>query len=179
MPVNLDTHQVFTNYDINKINNAICLSNNPKTGLFLKENIHLINNYFLSINTSEWVIDFILDNDIVNIIDFNFFSDLNNNKIVNYLIQNPEKISWRYFSRNTNDKAVEYLIKNFNKINWKEFSKNNNDKAVDYLLENIDNINLRDLFRNNNDKIVDYIIKNINYNYIFYYFLKNYQNKKY
>lgn len=37
MSTNLDSHQVFPNYDINKLTNAICLSNNPKTGLFLKE----------------------------------------------------------------------------------------------------------------------------------------------
>ena len=60
--MNIDSHQVFPELDINKIDDTICKSDNPKTGLFLLENKHLINKYYLNTNKNEWAIKFIDEN---------------------------------------------------------------------------------------------------------------------
>ncbi len=162
MHINIDSHQIFPEYDLNKIDSDICYSDNPKTGLFLKENPHLIESNKLRMNKNNWIIDFIFDNQIINYINFGFFSCYNNDKIVDYLLQNLDKINWGYFTFNINNKAVEYLLKNPNKIYWGNFSQNTNNKAVEYLLKNPDRINWFYFSENNNDKIVDYLLENPN-----------------
>jgi hypothetical protein len=49
-----------------------------------------------------------------------------NDKIIDYLIKNPQYIKWEYFVRNTSHKAIEYMVlpKNNSKINWNMFSTN-------------------------------------------------------
>ncbi len=62
MVINIDSHQVFPDLDTNKIDDTICKSDNPKTGLFLLENKHLINKFYLSSNTNNWVVNFLINN---------------------------------------------------------------------------------------------------------------------
>jgi hypothetical protein len=72
-----------------------------------------------------------------NIDDIIISSYNNNDYAVNYLINinNPNKIDWNAFSINTNDNAINYLINNApDKINWFYFSQNSNDNAVNYLI---------------------------------------------
>ena len=45
-------------------------------GLFLKENLHLIDSLYLSRNNSKWVVDFILDPLIINYIEIYSFARL-------------------------------------------------------------------------------------------------------
>ncbi len=175
--MNIDSHNIFSNYDLNKINGSICLSDNPKTGLFLKENTHLINLYYLSTNMNNWVIDFIFDQDIIHLINFKEFNCYNNDKIVEYLLNNPKYLISSFF-KNSNNIAVNFCInfinntyedkyiKTYDYIDklffFKEqFNANTNDKVVEYLLNNPDKINYNSFVGNNNDKVVDYILKNI------------------
>ncbi len=183
----IDSHQVFSDYKLEYIDCVICLSDNPKTGLFLKENLHLIDSLYLSRNNSKWVVDFILDPLIINYIEIEKFYSYNNDKIVNYLINNySDKLSNSAFCSNNNDIAVDYILNNIlinyesnnniddndnnNRIindanfDWYSFSYNNNDKAVDFLLQNPDKIYWFSFSINNNNKAVDFLINNPNEN---------------
>ncbi len=160
--INIDSHQIFPNYDINKINKTICFSDNPKTGLFLKENPHLISVIILNSNNNDWAIDFLINNS--DKIDYNIFSKNNNDNAVKYLLKNKDKINWNVFSENSNDNAVIFLLNNNNnnkdKINWSSFSSNKNDIAVNYLLNNKHKIDLYYFSRNKNIKLKNSIFSN-------------------
>ncbi len=62
MPITIDSHQVFPELETNKIDDTICKSDNPKTGLFLLENKHLIDKEYLSQNTNDWAVNFLINN---------------------------------------------------------------------------------------------------------------------
>ena len=64
-PITRDTYNIFSNLELDKLDNNICNSNNPKTGLFLDENPHLINSHLLSIMKMIGLLIFLLK--IINI----------------------------------------------------------------------------------------------------------------
>jgi hypothetical protein len=105
-------------------------------------------------NQSQETVDFLLNN-------FDYLSLNTNDKVVDFLIQNPDKISWSRFSANSNDKAVEFLIKHhFDRICWSQFSENSNDKAVEFLIKHhFDKIHWYNFSGNPNDKAVEFLIK--------------------
>jgi hypothetical protein len=132
-------------------------------------------NVLFSIN-NDAIADYLLKNDVsyskyivINpnnkIVDLGFNVDLcpigyslnTNDKIVEYLISNPDKIVWETFSINSNDKAVNYCLENKDKVFWHLFSLNSNDKAVDScLLDNINKINIEYFKQNPNPKAKEY-----------------------
>ncbi len=64
MNITIDSHQIFPNLKTNEITSKICFSDNPQTGLFLKENPHLINIGYLNFNKNKWVSNFLLENNL-------------------------------------------------------------------------------------------------------------------
>ena len=60
--------------------------------------------------------------------------------IVEYLLQQPEKIIWHLFCMNRHDDAVEYCIQHADCINWVSFCKNTNKKAIDYMVQHSQHI---------------------------------------
>ena len=85
---------------------------------------------------------------------------INNDKIVEFLIGNPDKIYWKYFSENPNNQAVKFLFNNQDKIDMEAFSRNSNDIVVKFLIENKDKINWRSFSANTNDMAVNFLINN-------------------
>jgi len=62
-------------------------------------------------------------------------------------------------SANSNNKAVELLLQNQDKINWYMFSFNPNDKAIQFLDKNIDKIKYYHLIENKNHNVIN-LLKN-------------------
>ncbi len=157
MPINIDSHQIFSEYELNKIDINICLSDNSNTGLFLKENPHLIRDDLLNKNKNDWAIDFLIENNL-NICP----SNLHDKAVDYYIVKNSNKIHFT-FSENENDKAVDYLISNEDKIFPVSFATNKNDKAVEYILKNADKYLTSSIircyfYRNPNIKVINYIL---------------------
>jgi hypothetical protein len=101
-----------------------------------------------------------------------------NDCVVDYLLQNPDKINWEEFSSNTNPKAVKFLIKKQNKhnINWGAFSSNPHPKAVEHLLrkENKEKIQWHKFSSNSNPRAVQYLLRDENRkNIVWSYFCEN------
>ena len=123
---------------------------------------HIINNNYctteISLNNNDAIADYIIEKFEEGKIFFKHLSKNTNDKIVKYLIANPEHIIWKDFSANINDFAVEYCVKNPDKIDVPSFNKNTNDKAVAYLMENGGKICF-ELLENCNDTVVDYLLE--------------------
>jgi hypothetical protein len=177
-------------YDTDKIAKFIKIKNILENGINIHNNYNfqiIINdlnineeykNILFSINNNS-IADYLLENDVgynkyivINpnnkIVDLGFNIDLcpigyslnTNDKIVEYLISNPDKIVWETFSINPNDKAVDYCLENKDKVFWDLFSLNSNNKAVDScILENIDKINIEYFKQNSNPKAKEYCSK--------------------
>lgn len=101
-----------------------------------------------------------------------------NDCVVDYLLQNPDKINWEEFSSNTNPKAVIFSIKKQNKhnINWGAFSSNPHPKAVEHLLrkENKEKIQWHKFSSNSNPRAVQYLLRDENRkNIVWSYFCEN------
>ncbi len=105
--ITIDSHQVFPELETNKIDVSICESDNPRTGLFLEENKHLINKDILNNNTNDWAVEYLINNS--EYIDTYFFSENENNLAVNFIINNPQYIEKTIFAYNTNFLAIEYM----------------------------------------------------------------------
>ncbi len=167
---NIDSYQVFPDLAISKIDYSICESDNPKTGLFLSENPHLISYFSLSENKNDWAVIFLLDNiEKININDFDnyhIFSNMSSNYnsiMIDFLINNPQYINKKNFSYNENDLAVKFLINNQQYIDKENFSCNENDLAVNFIINNPQYISKMMFSRNENNLAVNYVIKNPDY----------------
>ncbi len=141
MPETTDKNNIINpEIDLSKITKSICKKNHPNTKLFIEENPHLINNNFLSKNISDWSVDYlinILNTNNLDTMEKYFFSKNTNNKAVEYLIKNPDKINWYGFSENINEKAVEYLINNLDKIKWDATSNIKVDISLYFYIINV------------------------------------------
>ncbi len=93
--INIDSHQVFPDLDINKITSNVCLSDNPKTELFLNENKHLIDEFYLNTNENDWAVNFLINN--TEYIDKEYFCYNKNNIAVKFIINNTKYIKKRFF----------------------------------------------------------------------------------
>ena len=94
--ITIDSHQVFPDLDLTKLDNTICKSDNPNTGLFLNENKHLINNNYLSLNSNDWAVQFLIDNpNYMNII---YFSCNTNDKAIKFIEDNPDLLKRKYIN---------------------------------------------------------------------------------
>lgn len=81
---------------------------------------------------------------------------------IEYVIENCHyRIDWDLFSELENDTAVRYCLKNIDYISWKYFSQNASDLAVDYLLEHPDKIVVECAISNTNEKMIRYCQKNV------------------
>jgi len=96
-------------------------------------NLNLIASNLLSLNKN--AVKFIIDENPEKI-NWSYLSLNTSDYAIEYLEKNPDKINWLHLSRNTNDKAIELLIKNQDKIQWDFFSSNSNDKAIELLFKN-------------------------------------------
>jgi len=85
--------------------------------------------------------------------------------VVNYLIRNPELISFYSFSANPCPLAVQYLLDNPGFIKWNCFNQNESDLAVDYLLSHTNHINVVVFVANANLKAVHYTIRQVKTNW--------------
>ena len=113
------------------------LSLNPNAIELLKEHPENIRWDYLAGCTND--IDFLIEN-CKNHNIWYWLSENPNDKAIELLIQNQEKIDWYYLSGNPNDKAIELLLKNPGKINWNMLLENPNDKAIELLIENQEKI---------------------------------------
>lgn len=86
-------------------------------------------------------------------------SSTNNNRCVNFLIENPEYIEKCDFNLNTNDNAVKFLITNPQYID-RHFSSNTNDMAVNFLINNNEYMNKPRFVENTNHLAVKYVNDN-------------------
>ena len=77
-------------------------------------------------------------------------------KVVEYLIANPERIDWEKFTLNENIRAIKYCISK-NRINQFTLSNCADDEIVDYLIANPQHIDYIGFSQNPNDKAVDYM----------------------
>jgi hypothetical protein len=68
----------------------------------------------------------------------NWYWICKNNKNMNYILQNYDKIDWKGLSGNTHPTAIKLLENNQDKINWHGISHNEN--AIHILEKNIDKI---------------------------------------
>jgi hypothetical protein len=123
---------------------------------YIIENKHCTTD--ISLNNNDAIADYIIEKFEEGKISPDHLSKNTNDKIVKYLIANPENIIWEDFSDNTNDYAVEYCVQNPDKINFPSFNRNTNDKAVAYLMENGEKTCF-ELLENCNDTVVDYLLK--------------------
>jgi hypothetical protein len=89
------------------------------------------------------------------------FSSNTNDKIVNFLINNPRHINWYYLSKNPNEIAVDFMLKNPDKIVSSGLSQNTNKKALEYLMSDEKHICM-EILENPDDTAVDYILANTN-----------------
>ncbi len=121
-------------------------------------------------------------------IDFDTFSSNKNDKAVDFLLNNLDKIDIYSLNKNKNSNIIDYLLKNPNKIELDYFCENGTSyvnkifnrlsslelydfQKVEYLINNIEKIgelnDVRLLSEINNTLIVEYLINNsdkINYN---------------
>ena len=74
----------------------------------------------------------------------------------------PEEFNWKNLSKNPNDKAIELLKQNQDKINWDSLSENTNEKVLELLKQNQDKINWDSLSAN---PIIFEEIQNSPFNY--------------
>ncbi len=92
----------------------------------------------MSLNRPIWKLRDWIDKD-----KLNYYCLSENEKAIDYLLENPELIEWNLFSRNSNPIAIELLEKNKHKINWSILSYNEN--AIELLKRNPDKIDWRNL----------------------------------
>jgi hypothetical protein len=133
--------------------------------LLQKENQKNITLYNFSSNSNPKAVEYMLSKPEYiddNYIEWYAFSENNNQKAVEFLIANPDKIRWAKFSSNNNQTAVNYLLAHQESINYNAFNANNNQDAVNHLMENQDKIVMSILVKNTNDTAVDYILARIN-----------------
>ena len=69
-------------------------------------------------------------------------SENSNDKVVELLEANIERIDWISLSANTNPKVIHILEKNQDKINWTYLSSNSIIFELDYQKMSIDKINI-------------------------------------
>jgi len=109
---------------LNKSPFVIDLYNNIKYKSYIKPNITINNT-----NTHDYWSELSIKNDNIS---------------VNLLLNNINKIDWYYLSFNTNDKIIDYMINNLNKIihliNFRNLSANHNPKVLKILETNQDKI---------------------------------------
>lgn len=186
MNITIDSDQIFyEKIDLNILSDTICLLDNEDMYTFLQNNKHLINYYYILINSAEWSANFILNEIPLNIIKNNeeykkCISENTNEKIVNYVIEN-KLYYYDNFSINSNNIAVNFMIENSDKINvFAALTYNTNSKMIDYLLENkkeeikkFNTSEINKLYENlkscNNKKLIDFIQNIFNNKFINYY----------
>ena len=114
----------------------------------------------MSLNRPIWKLRDWIDKD-----KLNYYCLSENEKAIDFLLENPELIEWNLFSRNSNPIAIELLEKNKHKINWSILSYNEN--AIELLKRNPDKIDWRNLSSNPN--AIELLEKNrdkINWSYL-------------
>ncbi len=132
--INIDSNQVFPKLNISYIDRSICKSNNPKTGLFLGENPHLINADYLNENENDWAVNFLINNP--HYINETYISLNKNDIAVKFLINNPQYIDKEFFSENESNLAVNFLINNTEYIDKFSFAYNKNELAINFIRHN-------------------------------------------
>lgn len=146
------------------------LSRNPGAIAFLEKNKSFIipNHLFENPNLSQALFDFAMNEFYSNYYYKELLSSNPSDAVVNYLLNNPDKIDWYYFSKNTNEKAVAFLKKNKANINWSCLSGNTSNKAIRLLKEHPVRIDVDQLSLNSNPKAFELLLtfpdNCINYN---------------
>jgi hypothetical protein len=98
-----------------------------------------------------------------------------NDRVVDYLLTNPDKIVLEEFVQNPNDKAVEYVfeywykqglvdretnrIRNVIPMQWIELCQNSNDRMVDFVLHYKHCVNWYAMMRNKNPRVIPHVIE--------------------
>lgn len=132
---------------LDKTNNKLSYDN----GLFIS---------ILCSDNKDEVVNYILKNNLISFPSI--LSNSNpkvENIILSYLEENKYNINdyKRYHvSSNTNNKIIEYIIKNPDYIHISKFFKNENDLAVDYVIENFDKQATTSFCLNKNPKAINY-----------------------
>ena len=97
----------------------------------------------MSLNRPIWKLRDWIDKD-----KLNYYCLSENEKAIDFLLENPKLIKWNLFSRNSNPIAIEILKNNQDKIYWYNLSSNPN--AIEILKENQDKIKWSELSKNPN-----------------------------
>ncbi len=168
---------------VNLINDDICLNENQKTLLFLKDNVHLINWRKLSENPSLWSINFCLENENINKVYLPEFVKHNNIKVAEFILNNINYLNKlneddEYLSNNDNifyldnshDLIADYILKNQNRLDYNDYILNRNPKLNGIFFKIIDVIfsynyysdDFRSIMININKEVFDYILEKFN-----------------
>ncbi len=153
----IDPNQILKKHiNIKYIDKTICKNPNPKTRLLLEKNKSLIRKDYLL--NSDWGIDFLFDNNLIEQIPISILASINNNKIINYLLSNPKlSIDHTEILKNENKIICDIIICILDNKNIKE-EYNKYDKAIEQIKKIIKEY-YDVLFENKNINIVNYLFK--------------------
>ena len=90
----------------------------------------------------------------IDLLDYRALSFNPSDAVVDYMINNPQRIDWDMFSGNSNPKAVALLQQHYARINWSWLSMNECDAAVRMLEKNQHLIDFDALSSNSNSRAV-------------------------
>lgn len=189
--ITIDPDQIFTkNINLNLIDKYINYSKNKYIKKFIENNKHLELNenekkeYIVNLKekkninfTCNKIIKLYTIEEIKNNSYFRgVLSSCDDDKIINFLINNNIQFELPKLCLNSNEKAVDYIFNNILEQNPipmvinhfqenKEYiskdllnllSENENNRIVDYLIKNPDKININGFLVNNNPKAIQY-----------------------
>lgn len=96
------------------------------------------------------------------LLDWYYLSKNSNDKAVDMIFDNLDKVDGDLLCLNTNSRVIEYLRNNLDVIGWDYLSSNESPDAVQLLIENKDNIDLSEFIKENKSpKAAEYIVKNL------------------
>jgi hypothetical protein len=141
-----------------------------ESNLFIREHIDKIRDWnYLTFTQDEYICTILIENiDKLNDWGIGNLCSMPYEVVVNYFINNQNKINWENFSLNNNKNAVELLSKNIEKINWENFSLNTNNKAIEILKEHLDKLNIINFLMNPNQLVIDFLNEIIDEEEYFY-----------
>ena len=111
----------------------------------------------LSFNEDDRIAQYLVNNP--DVIDYSKLSQNTNDIAITHLLKNADKIDFDGLSRNPNTLAVLYLLENTHLIVWKHFNINSNPEAVNYLINNPEHIKIYYFKYNTNENAIKHLLK--------------------
>jgi hypothetical protein len=143
---------------------CISMSQDPNIIYILEDNIDKISWKYISCNSCEEVMKFVINHLIyidMNEFDWGFLSRNRSQGAIDILTMFKDKIEWGLLSGN--NFAVDLLKENIDKIRWGLFVLNSSEWAVDMIERNLDSIpwvNNKMLSSNYSPRIIDILRRN-------------------